>query len=114
MATVSRERAPLKPVQIRAVWLKRPVAPCEIVKDGIPGVLSIDGRPYLATLLADLPDRGEPVVRGARLVKADGSTYDIDLDSPFWECSCPDSTYRPNRPGGCRHAAALRQAMSEE
>jgi hypothetical protein len=26
-------------------------------------------------------------------------------------CDCGDGTFRPDRPGGCRHIAALRQAL---
>jgi hypothetical protein len=49
-------------------------------------------------------------IAGLRLQKfATGQRYDLpaSLDS----CDCPDGTYRPERPGGCRHQEALRQAL---
>lgn len=27
-------------------------------------------------------------------------------------CDCPDACYRPDRPGGCKHLAAVRQAVA--
>jgi hypothetical protein len=45
-----------------------------------------------------------------RLVKfGTGEQYDIPRD--LSSCDCPDRVYRPDRPGGCRHMQALRQAL---
>jgi hypothetical protein len=45
-----------------------------------------------------------------RLVKfGTGEQYDLPRD--LSDCDCPDRVYRPERPGGCRHMAALRQAL---
>ncbi len=37
----------------------------------------------------------------------DAHTVTRDLTA----CTCPDRAFRSNRPGGCRHIAALRQAL---
>ncbi len=33
-------------------------------------------------------------------------------EASLGSCDCPDAPYRPNRPGRCRHAVALRQALA--
>src|SRR5262245_51314978 len=113
MKSLPRSRKPLQPVHVCGQFLQRPIPPCEIVGPaGKPGVLSIDGTPYLCSYVGELPPEGEPVVRGYRVVKADGAVYDIDTTAPHgWTCDCPDATYRSERPGGCRHVQALRQAL---
>ncbi|MCI0463760.1 MAG: hypothetical protein L0Z62_43040 [Gemmataceae bacterium] len=35
-----------------------------------------------------------------------------DLPADLTDCTCPDQTFRPERPGGCRHLAALRALRS--
>ena len=45
-----------------------------------------------------------------RLVKfGTGEQYDLPRD--LSSCDCPDRTYKPERPGGCKHMVALRQAL---
>jgi hypothetical protein len=39
-----------------------------------------------------------------------GTVYFLPAD--LSECDCGDFTFRPDRPGGCKHMAALRQALS--
>jgi hypothetical protein len=47
---------------------------------------------------------------GFRLRKLGGAgAYELPRD--LSSCSCPDRAHRPGRPGGCRHMAALRQAL---
>lgn len=45
-----------------------------------------------------------------------GDVYHIDTTfgnarPEEWACDCGDGTYRPHRPGGCRHRAALFAAL---
>jgi hypothetical protein len=41
---------------------------------------------------------------------ATAKQIDVDFTDSFgWRCDCEDATYRPNRPGGCKHVASLRQ-----
>ncbi len=70
------------------------------------GVLAINGTNYMVTVL-----NGQTDVVGYRLVKADGTTYDICTTGERWLCDCPDATFHPERPGGCKHSAALRAAL---
>ena len=75
------------------------------------GLIRIDGTTY--GLFAH---RTHGRTDGIRLVKeeadADGvhAIYDVDFCAGRWSCDCPDATYRPGRPGGCKHAVALRAA----
>jgi hypothetical protein len=47
---------------------------------------------------------------GFRLTKfGTGEVYDLPRD--LSSCDCPDHTFRPERPGGCKHMQALRQAL---
>jgi hypothetical protein len=48
-------------------------------------------------------------VRGYQLRKATGELYDLAAD--LSRCNCPDTTAHPERPGGCKHQAALRAAL---
>jgi hypothetical protein len=80
-----------------------------------PGVLIITGED---------PKTGKPVstayvvrenldglcLAGWSLTKPDCTVYDLPAD--FSTCDCPDHTYHPERPGGCRHMKALRAALA--
>src|SRR5262245_1710836 len=97
MSTLPRSRKPLQPVQVRGKFLQPPVCPCEIVPGGKPGVLSLDGTPYLVSFIGELPPApAEPVVYGYQLTKADGTLYHIDVNTRWgqWQCDCPDATFR--------------------
>jgi hypothetical protein len=72
------------------------------------GVLAINRQEYVVTIL-----RGRDDVVGYRLTKpADGMQYDIDATGTPWRCDCPDAVFQPERPGGCKHVAALRAALA--
>src|ERR1700741_4347010 len=98
MATVSDPRNPHKtrnadrPAAGLCRWLARPNARHE------GGVLQINGTAYQGLPLYD----GEQRV-GYRLLKADGTMYDVETASETWRCDCPDATFHPERPGGCKH-----------
>ena len=70
------------------------------------GVLAINGTNYTVTVL-----NGQTGVLGYRLVKTDGATCDVCTTEEHWTCDCPDATFHPERPGGCKHVAALRAAL---
>ena len=77
------------------------------------GRLKIDGKLYL---MFRLSDRGRTV--GLRLSryceKLDiVKRIDIDFGVPGWACDCEDATYRPGRPGGCKHLFAARLVAAE-
>ena len=99
MATVIPSRRPVKPVHGTCRWIRRlgdnPI-------DEKSGVLEINGRPYGVMLLED---RGRVV--GYRMVKPDGTAYDIDAEG--WSCTCPDATFRERL---CKHSKALQTALA--
>jgi hypothetical protein len=105
-----RERKPLLPVQVTARLVGG--ATRQDLIDGA-AVLSIstgddtdlDEMAYWLTALYD-GDR----CAGFRLIKfGTGDVYDVprSLDA----CTCADATYRPERPGGCKHQQALRLVL---
>lgn len=109
VATKTRKAdKPLAPAAVISHWLVLPSA-----ADMDSQVAIEDAK--LATfyrLVAHLDQRtGE--VMGYRLTKVDGTTYDLDPTGTWgWTCDCPDGLHRGNRPGGCRHAVAVRQLLA--
>lgn len=72
------------------------------------GVLAINGTEYVVTVLRD-----QTRLLGYRLTKpADMAAYDVCTQGTPWTCDCPDATFHPERPGGCKHVAALRAALN--
>jgi hypothetical protein len=81
----------------------------------------IDGSAVLSIVTGDASDSDESAYwcqalfegdrcTGFRLSKFGGEeVYDLPRD--LSACDCPDQTFRPGRPGGCKHMEALRQAL---
>jgi hypothetical protein len=97
-ATTSRKG--LQPATGSCHWLSQP----NRLHQG--GVLQINGTAYTVDPILD-DDTG--ALLGHRLSKADGGMYDIDRQTG--QCDCPDATFRPDRPGGCKHSRALQAAL---
>ncbi len=105
-----RQRKPLLPVQVTARFV-----------GGATRKDVLDGAAVLSIVSGDATDTDESAYwcqavydgdrcTGFRLTKFGGhEVYDLPRD--LSSCDCPDQTYRPERPGGCRHMAALRQAL---
>jgi hypothetical protein len=105
-----RPRNPLQPVQITARFV-----------GGATRQDVLDGAAVLSIVSGDATDSDETaywckaifqrdVCTGFRLTKfATGEVYDVprSLDG----CDCPDAIYRSERPSGCKHVAAMRQAL---
>lgn len=78
------------------------------------GLIRIDGKQYL--LVAHRADGRTVGMRLSRLGdstdgKATMKRIDIDFTGDHgWGCDCEDATYRPNRPGGCKHLVSMRKA----
>src|SRR5215472_6763647 len=102
MATVTDPRNPIKtatrPASGLCRWLSKPNAHHE------GGVLQVNGTAYEVLPLYD-----DEALVGYRLLKADGSMYDLPRD--LSGCDCPDHTFHPERPGGCKHMSAMRAAL---
>lgn len=105
-----KQRKPLEPVSVSAYFVGGATR-ADVVHGA--AVLSItdngstDEKAYWCEALFS-EDRSKCV--GFRLrPMGSGEIYDVprSLDS----CTCADATYRAERPGGCRHQQALRQAL---
>jgi hypothetical protein len=98
------------PVRLEeATVLSRAIAPCEMLPNGLPGIVSINGRTYTLAYNATLPEVGEPVVHGYRLTCTESyKVYDLPADAG--ECSCPDWIFRRGTPAFplCKHAMSVR------
>ena len=98
----------------------KPLSPVSVVARFVGGATRqdvLDGAAVLSITTGDDTDRDESAYwrravfegercTGFQLVKfGTGEVYDLprSLDS----CDCPDGTYRPERPGGCKHQQAL-------
>jgi hypothetical protein len=103
---------------------RKPPQPVSVVARFVGGATRqdiLDGAAVLFIATGDATDRDECAYwclalyegercTGFRLTKfGTGEVYDVPRD--LSSCDCPDRTYRPERPGGCRHMAALRQAL---
>jgi hypothetical protein len=107
---VKADRKPLSPVSVTARFV-----------GGATRQDVLDGSAVLSIATGDDTDRDESAYWcqaiydgdrciGFRLRKfASAEMYDLPRD--LSSCDCPDQTYRPERPGGCKHMAALRQAL---
>ena len=104
----------------------KPLSPVSVVARFVGGATRqdvLDGAAVLSITTGDDTDRDESAYWCLALFSPDGQTclgfrltkfgtgevYDLPRD--LGGCDCPDRTYRPERPGGCRHTAALRQAL---
>jgi hypothetical protein len=103
---------------------RKPLVAVQVVASFVGGATRedvIDGAAVLSIASGDDTDRDESAYwckalfdnercTGFRLTKFGGSeTYDLPRD--LSSCDCPDRNYRPDRPGGCKHMVALRQAL---
>jgi hypothetical protein len=107
---MSRQRKPLLPVNVRAHFVGA------ATRSDV-----LDGSAVLSIATGDDTDRDESAYwclalfgggrcTSFRLTKfGTGEVYDLPRD--LSGCDCPDQTYRPERPGGCKHMAALRKAL---
>src|SRR5690349_21470350 len=123
MSSVLCPRPPVKPNPPRPPQ-RKPLQPAAVNARFVGGATRqdvIDGAAVLSITTGDDTDRDEQAYwtialfdgdrcTGFRLTKfATGEVYDLPRD--LSNCDCPDRTYRPERPGGCRHMQALRQAL---
>jgi hypothetical protein len=105
----TRSRKPLEPVQVVGRFAEG-VTPDQLPQGS--AILEIEdakGETFYWT---------EAVIDGGRLVGVtlqkfnDGDRHYVHLDGDVG-CTCEDATYRPDRPGGCRHVNAVLQALVE-
>jgi hypothetical protein len=104
-----KQRKPLEPVNVRAYFVGG--ASRQDVLDGaaVLSLTDLTTNEEAAYWCRALYDGGR--CTGFRLTKL-GSPADVyDVPRALTGCDCPDAAYRPERPGGCRHQQALRQAL---
>ncbi len=101
-----QQREPLRPVTVRARFGDGTTAEDLAAGRAILVVRDGDGE---SSYWCEAHFAGEKCV-GYRLRKF-GSGRQYDLPADLSACSCGDRTHRPDRPGGCKHMAALRQAL---
>ena len=111
-ATKVKSNKKNKPAQLRScVCVSRPAYRCTLAPEGLPGEVEINGGTY------ELHCLGHDSRGGYRLVKltpdpdADPTVYDIDTESGYPVCDCPDFVFRrgDNMPEApyCKHSLAL-------
>ena len=101
--TATKARKPRPAPALEVDLQAAPIAPCELFPRGLPGTVLIGGGEYALSYHGELPEAGEPVIDGYRLVKPDGTSYDLPADAD--SCECLGSL----RWGRCKHAQAVRQ-----
>ena len=108
MRSVANRQSEAKPVHGSCRW----VVPLGEVGAGVLEIRK-GGRADLYEVVAF---REEGVIVGYRLNKVTGGKeafYDIDCRPSWgWQCDCPDATFHPERPGGCKHVLALKAASA--
>jgi hypothetical protein len=105
-ARVKPDRKPLQSVCVVGRWVGG-CTPHDLLVGA--AILEIEDAKELTSYWCELHVNAG-LVTGYRLRKfVTGEKYDLPRD--LSSCDCPDGIYRAGRPGGCRHAAALRQAL---
>jgi hypothetical protein len=107
------------------ILLRRPVATCEMIPEGLPGLVRINGDEYKLGYVSTLPSEGEPIIHGYRLEKVEsGDVYTIgyelqeDMLSPSLTpqaCTCKGNQRwrRDFGPEVCKHVRAI-QSLREQ
>jgi hypothetical protein len=77
-----------------------------LVPLGRAGLLAVNGTVY-RIYAVELPEADPARVAGYRLVKADGTVYDVDTSAGRPCCDCGDATFRRRTDGLCKHGKAI-------
>ena len=104
-----------KPAKCECVLCCRPIAHCEMMPNGVPGCVEINGTEYAVSILGYLPPAPhQPVIEGYRFRKFDGECHDVRMAGGSLECDCGDYEYRRRfrDPRGCKHCIAARTLLT--
>ncbi|HWG43583.1 MAG TPA: hypothetical protein VN688_12420 [Gemmataceae bacterium] len=107
----------IKPAVCESELLCQPIAPCEILRDGCPGSMVINGTEYAVSILGYLPPApAEPVVDGYRFTKRNGESHDLCLVRGRLECTCGDWLWRRSFQNAgpladCKHCLACKRHL---
>jgi hypothetical protein len=115
--------SPCAPARVNPIRQRKPPLPVSVAAHFVGGATRqdlLDGAAVLsitdqatgdeAAYWCETSFEGDRLL-GLRLRKFGGEEPAYDLPADLSSCDCPDRTYRAERPGGCRHMAALRQAL---
>jgi hypothetical protein len=109
---------------------RKPLLPVNVTSHFEPGVMPHDllhGHAILTVTDTNKPEAEREAFYWATALLSDGRIVALDLQKfgrklgedhhrvtlePL-SCDCEDATWRPGRPGGCRHVNAVRQALLE-
>ena len=86
--------------------LQRPIAPCELIRDGRAGCVRINGTPCFVAYNATRSKGEAAVIYGYTITTPAGMRYDLTQSS----CDCPDATYRGRE---CKHLQAIRRMLAD-
>jgi hypothetical protein len=94
-----------------------PIAPCEILPKGAPGLLEINQQLYAVSILGFLPAEGEPCLEGFRLTKGNGEAHDLCRIDGRLECTCGDWLFRRAAQCApalmdCKHIKAVKECLA--
>jgi hypothetical protein len=104
-----RSRKPLAPVSVAGVLITGLDTGLADLFEGC-AILEIEDAKELTSYWCGASTDDQGRITSLHLRKfATGEQYELPAD--LSSCNCPDSTYRSERPGGCRHQVALRQAL---
>jgi hypothetical protein len=112
--TTIKQRKPrtpsTEPAKGHAKWVARPVQGVGIIEI----TSDLGGKSTEQYAFAELR-RGDDLY-GYRLLKEDGTTYDLTFGEEGregrWDCSCPDAQFN-DRPNTCKHCAGTRAATAK-
>jgi hypothetical protein len=97
MSTLSRV-APVS--QPAFTWIQKHIWPCEMIPNGMPGLLQLEGQCYMVS-------SHQGSVDVFVLVKTDGTAYVVDTQKH--RCSCPHAIHRR---AVCKHSRGLVAAIA--
>lgn len=101
----------VRPARPRWHLHQAPLLPCELLPDGLAGVLEINGTVYQIEAIMD-----GLLLAGYRLTKEPKrlDVYDVCL-ADVLSCDCPDYTFaRSHRDtNGCKHCVAIRSMRAD-
>jgi hypothetical protein len=112
MSSLPATRPPAKPLEPVAVTGRILTGLGQGLHDLFHGcaILEIEGDGKLDSYWVTLNVSPDGHIAGVRVQRfATGQRYDLPAD--LSSCDCPDQLYRSERPGGCKHMVALRQAL---
>jgi hypothetical protein len=117
MQESKRRWSAVKPCQCDSKLHLNPIAPCEILPKGAPGLLEINQQLYAVSIFGFLPAQGEPCLEGFRLTKGNGEAHDLCRIDGRLECTCGDWVWRRAAQAeralqDCKHIKAVKECLA--